>query len=232
MKINLNSYKYNNFHDFKNGFCKVLKLIIFLFNKYIGFIDCDKLSIVFEYTDQSPRCQRDTKTIYLNVDVSFYCQVAYQFCHELCHYIIPYDVPQNLRWFEESICECASLFFMKELSNEWRKQDFVPNYADAFISYIENAKKRYTYFDLHQLNDNDSSILRYLSKNEYNRPLNLYVAIQLLSVFENNPFLWKDINKLCYLTPNLSLSDSLLEWAKISSTISSEVIGSFLDLIE
>ena len=67
-------------------------------------------------------------------------QIAYQFSHEFCHLLIGNPVPQKMRWFEESICELSSLFFMEQLAIVWAKSGILghPEYAGSFISYCDN----------------------------------------------------------------------------------------------
>ena len=86
-------------------------------------------------------------------------------------------------WFEESICEIASLFVLKKLENQWTIQPPFPNwheYAPEFTKYaMERIKKHENpmQMDLHKwfLENEDA-----LKADPTNRIRNLNIAIRLL----------------------------------------------------
>ena len=73
-------------------------------------------------------------------------QYAYQFAHELCHIASNFDhkevtgdgVAQGNQWFEEALCETASLFTLKRLAASWEsnppRRDWA-GYGEAFAAY-------------------------------------------------------------------------------------------------
>lgn len=48
-------------------------------------------------------------------------QYAYQFAHEFCHILTEYDRLHGSanQWFHETLCETASLFALKRMSDTW-----------------------------------------------------------------------------------------------------------------
>jgi len=83
----------------------------------------------------------------LDTGNTYWCQYAYQFAHEFCHILCGYedDYPGN-KWFEEALCETASLFAMQAMSRAWKKNPPYPNwkdFRDALRNYVDdNIKKR------------------------------------------------------------------------------------------
>src|SRR5262249_46932134 len=63
--------------------------------------------------------------IQLSAKDRFWAQYAYQFAHELCHLLSNYDrsyenrkAPEN-GWFDESLCELASMFVVRKMGDTW-----------------------------------------------------------------------------------------------------------------
>jgi hypothetical protein len=53
-------------------------------------------------------------------------------------------------WFQESICELASLFFLKELSEIWKARPPYSNwrdYANSIAEYADNRLQEASYLD-------------------------------------------------------------------------------------
>ena len=58
------------------------------------------------------------RIIYLHTRGDFWCQWIYQFAHEYCHHIINGTMTgelSGLMWFEESVCELASMYNLNSL---------------------------------------------------------------------------------------------------------------------
>ena len=141
-------------------------------------------------------------------------QAAYQFAHELCHMRIPFFVGEDLRWFEESVCEMASHFFLRKLSQELANEKFngcpaLQRYAPKFSEYsakvLEGAKE----VDL-----TSERQMRRFTLNCYLRDENLYVAKLLLPIFEKNPGLWEAVLYLGHIPSGFGVTDSLEIWKK------------------
>jgi hypothetical protein len=61
---------------------------------------------------------------------TFWSQYTYQFAHELCHILARYDhhTRAQHQWFEESLCEAASLFVLSKMHAAWEKDPPYPNW--------------------------------------------------------------------------------------------------------
>ena len=169
------------------------------------------------HSDDIPITYSNYNVILLSVEETRWNQYAYQFAHEYCHFQIGGNVPQQLRWFEESLCELASYFFLPRIGDLWKTNPPYPNwkdYAENFLKYSMCDQQKSTPFDLAFLNN--PSVLLYLGQNEYDRPKNAYVAIKLLPVFEANPCLWSVVHHIKSVPKNLTFSESLRCWRDLS----------------
>lgn len=125
-----------------------------------------------------------------------WAQCAFQFSHEFCHILCNYRSAKNPQlWFEESLCELASIFSLRRMSESWKTQPPYPNwksYAPALKNYADNRIEKYksqseSLIDFYKKNKAK------LEKNGTDRQLNGFVAFRLLSLFEKDPSLWQAV---------------------------------------
>ena len=169
------------------------------------------------HSDDHPSTYSHHNVILLSARERRWSQYAYQFAHEYCHFQIDGNVPQQLRWFEESLCELASYFFLPRIGDIWKTNPPYPNwvdYAENFRKYTIHDQQKATPFDL-DFSDNPNT-LAHLIQNEYDRPKNSYVALKLMPVFESNPCLWSVVHLIKSVPKNLTFSDSLRCWRDLS----------------
>lgn len=169
------------------------------------------------HCDDHPVTYSNHNVILLSAEDRFWCQYAYQFAHEYCHFQIGGNVPQQLRWFEESLCELASYFFLPKIGDLWETNPPYPNwkdYGENFREYSMHDHQKATPFDL-ALSDNPDTLV-HLIQNEYDRPKNSYVALKLMPVFEANPYLWSVVHIIKRVPKNLTFSESLRCWRDLS----------------
>lgn len=139
-------------------------------------------------------------------------QYVFQFAHELCHVLSNFDhketigdekVDENNQWFEESLCETASLFTLRRLAVVWEVNPPTRNwsgYGNMFSAYaIRLMSESHRHLPAGQsfrdwYVENKSS----LNDNPYLREKNELVAAKLLPLFEAHPELWRSIP---YLNP-------------------------------
>lgn len=196
-----------------NPFSYVLDCVSFLFSQYIPTIIEKPLTVFIRCGMHDPQCVREAYAIFLNCEIFSWSQAAFQFAHELCHYCIPDDVPGNLRWLEESICQTASVFFLRRLTQFWKATSIQYRtvdgrlYADCFTEYAEDNMQT-----TEPVNLKTQETIMDLESNCYQRNKNRYIASQLLPIFTRNPLLWSAVPTLCNLCPNQSLQASLDEW--------------------
>lgn len=190
-----------------------------LFQKYLC-VDFSSRNLTIQISKgcaNIPSCSRNDNLIKLDTDIDLWSQAAYQFSHELCHFCIPYDVTSNLRWFEESICEMASYFFLRKLTMLWTdininlKTSDNRLYAPCFTTYVIETSNNAQAFNLH-----DTSIISLLEKDCYQRLFNKHVANQLLPIFSELTSTWKAVPLLCHIPSNLKIQESIKYWIQIS----------------
>lgn len=148
-------------------------------------------------------------------------QFVYQFAHELCHIYSNFDnklddegnVADFNQWFEESVCEAASLYTLRALARSWANAPpgslFERHAADlrAYAEYFMQERHR-------QLPATKTLALWYrvnqhhLAGNPYHRQRNELVAGVLLPQFEANPGSWEAI---AYLNPDAERANLVFE---------------------
>ena len=76
--------------------------------------------------NQSPRVFFDHSPYQIRISArdTYWCQYVYQFSHELCHVMTGFDRNREHKhkWFEESLCELASLFVLHQLADGWKER--------------------------------------------------------------------------------------------------------------
>ena len=142
-------------------------------------------------------------------------QYAYQFAHELCHVASNFDRKLRVdddhgsanQWFEEALCETASLYTLMRLAVRWRTLPPTRNwigYGDTFAAYaeklVQEPHRQLGHRSLSEWYSENSDSLRH---NPYMREKNEIVAGQLLPLFEEHPEYWRAI---AYLNPNAASS--------------------------
>jgi hypothetical protein len=132
--------------------------------------------------------------IKLNTRDTYWAQYAFQFGHELCHVLCRFDEGDrgNL-WFEESICEVASLYVLHSMAAEWQTKPPYPNWKSFAPKLAEYADKRLAERKLPQ----GTSLAAWyraeaaaLRADPVNRDRNRMVAGALLPMFEKSPQHW------------------------------------------
>jgi hypothetical protein len=175
----------------------------------------------------SKRAAGNRITIGLTARDTHWAQYSFQFAHEVCHTLINYSnddrgLTRDRRyanlWLEESLCETASLFTLRALSRSW---SIAPPYAawrDYAPWFAAYAKERLTPPE-HHLPARTSFVVWFrasepaLRQDSTRRDCNTIVAVQLLSIFENEPRGW---GALAFFrrpaNPNQSLSRQFADW--------------------
>lgn len=209
-----------------------IEYVIVAYEKIFGHIPTENLTVKFHNDD--PVCLWDKTEILLCVEINRLDLIVYQFSHEFCHYLIKDRVADNLRWFEETICQTASYFFLNEVANEWlmNNSDNEWTYWHYRFKLCINANSINVFeFPLYSLTDPNSEYIIRLQQNEYIRELNRYVALQLLPFFKENPKLWLTVPYLSNLHNNQPFKDSLLEWISIVPDALSPILGELVGFL-
>ncbi len=166
------------------------------------------------------RGQKGEYLVRLDSEKTFWSQYAFQFAHEFGHIICGYKKGDRSNlWFEETVCETASLFTLRRMTKEWKKKPPFPNwksYGKEFAKYAQNRINKYPWPQnktlaqwYHQKRDN-------LAKEPANRGRNVQLASILLPFFEEKPSRWGAcafINK-SKTDKKRSFSTYLKDWKK------------------
>lgn len=158
--------------------------------------------------------------IYLASQNTLWSKYSYQFAHELCHYIADtnfYKKIDRFGWLEESICELASLFTLKKMSDAWATDPPYSNwkeYSTHLNSYSENylnSEERKINIPFNEWRNQN---LETLYNNRYDREKNNIIAMKLYPLFIETPELWKTIQYLKEIdvTEKMDLANFLEEW--------------------
>ncbi len=136
----------------------------------------------------------------LNTGETYWSQYGYQFAHEFCHILSQYDQdPHRHGWFEESLCELASIFALRRMSESWKTQPPYPNwrnYASSLSRYADNLVQQGRLPDDQTFAMWFRSNLPALEEMATDRPRNRIVAVQLLPLFEREPESWQAIESV------------------------------------
>ena len=165
---------------------------------------------------------RDSRTDPINVHLAargpIMTNYAFEFAHEFGHILTGYeDLEGNSnKWFEEALCELASVFTLRRMGERWPTDPPYSNWWDLAWQFPEYASARMNAPGV-QLPP-DTTLPDWLAFEEPllredpdQRNKSNSVAYALLPLFEERPSGWNTIRAL----PNSSdeLGDYLAEWA-------------------
>lgn len=162
----------------------------------------------------------ETYQVRLSATDAQWTRYAYEFAHELSHILTNYDHQVDVQaarfngWFEEALCEAASLYVLKRLAFEWEVRPPHPGwraYAPRFQQYVE----RFLY-ESHRRLPPEVTLAIWFDQHEqalrgspHLRNHNEVVANLLLPLFEENAEFWEAIG---YLNVDRSGGDSFREY--------------------
>ncbi len=140
--------------------------------------------------------------IRLDVEGPLWARFAFQFSHELGHVLCGFEeYPNPNLWFEETICEVASLYALGRMAEVWSRRPPYPNwksYAPALKKYRderiakegEKAPEGTTFEAWFREREPR------LRENPHLRAANLTIAAALLPLFEEAPEHWEAVRNL------------------------------------
>ncbi len=163
---------------------------------------------------------QDNYIVLVNVSGRQWSQLAYQFSHELCHILSNFDRSRNSanQWFEEAVCEGASLHALKSMSKEWQINPPYPNwrsYAFSLTKYLQlylQEEHRYLVVGT-DLAEWYAKERRSLRSDHRQRHKNEIVGTRIFNYFQKTPARWRSIRYLNLSpSPDLSLQQYLQVW--------------------
>lgn len=136
----------------------------------------------------------------LNVEGRHWAQFAFQFAHELGHvYSNSADGANPNLWFEETVCETASLFVLGRMAEVWRTRPPYPNwkeFAESLRKYREARLEKCKLPEKKTFPEWFREKEPSLRSDPRQRELNLLMASFLLPLFEEAPEQWAAIGTL------------------------------------
>lgn len=205
--------------------------------------------IVVTHTDRAPVALYDRGPdgeyrVHLHATGQSWHLYVYEFAHELCHILSNYeenigaDTTKYNQWFEETLCETASLFTLKSLAETWEKSPTNPAMSGQgknlrrFFEHLigEGHRQLPSYAPLAGWLDDHKEELR---QNPYLRDKNEVVANLLLPLFQSNPQNWDALTYL-NLDPEdarSSLQDYLRHWYQNAPLEHKHFVASVLSLL-
>lgn len=152
-----------------------------------------------------------------------WARCAYQFAHELCHALSNFHErrERETAWFEESLCETASLHALRFMSSRWRSDAPYPNwsgYSSALGDYAADRLKQHaarlpptTIFE-DWLRDQ----LAHMQQDSLRREDNGVVAAHLLPVFDRSPDSWRAVRYLNRAGAPASYAKLFEDWIRVA----------------
>lgn len=186
------------------------------------------------------RGPRGEYTIQLTARGRFWPAYAYEFAHELCHVYANFERRPNSalaphQWFEESLCEAASLFVLRRMAVTWREEP--PNahwrvHAPAFREYAELLMSEPHRHGNVALGPWFAKHAAMLAGDPYQRSANEYCANRLLELFEAQPQGWSSLQYLNTPTSasELNFNGYLRHWHGSAPAEQRPFLGKLLSL--
>ena len=165
----------------------------------------------------------DNNEYIIGIDIggNFWSQLAYQFSHEIMHVITNHENTKNdpNQWFEEAICEAASIQAIKDMAVSWQTNPPYPNfkiYSTSLASYYAGLVTE----DSRYLAANDTIAAWYLRErnslraNPVQREKNEIIGTQIFYFLNAKPERWKATRYLNIgnFSEEPSLEQYLTEW--------------------
>ena len=138
--------------------------------------------------------------MFLDAEGRHWSQFAFQFGHEMGHILcgnVDYENP-NL-WFEETLCEAASLYVLGRMADSWKTAPPYPNwkgYADALAKYRRERMARARLPEGTSLAEWWRPKEPSLRKDPRQRELNLVMASAILPWLEESTGPWESVGSL------------------------------------
>ncbi|MBV8099871.1 MAG: hypothetical protein JOZ31_12000 [Verrucomicrobia bacterium] len=157
-----------------------------------------------------------------------WAQYAFQFAHEFCHALANYanssrqtipDTANANLWFEESLCETASLFSLRAMSHTWQVSPPYPAFR-AYAPWLADYAQQRLALPEHRLPSGKSFTGWFrqhqpaLRTDAGQRDWNSIIAAQLLPIFEAEPDGWQAVTFLNHGSSSgqESLAEHLTQW--------------------
>ncbi|MGI9243389.1 MAG: hypothetical protein ACR2RV_21500 [Verrucomicrobiales bacterium] len=146
------------------------------------------------------RSLRGELVMLLNAKGRHWSQHAYQFAHEFCHILCRFKAGERSNlWFEESLCEMASIYALRQMAVTWETDAPYPNwrgYSQSLGSYAEDLVQKFSLPENQRFDRWFQDTQSKLRSDPTQRELNGIVAVELLPLFEEAPEAWQTLRYL------------------------------------
>lgn len=195
---------------------RITNMVTSLMKDTFKINDLASFNVLYDIQHGDPETIKSERLIYVTAVDIYWAQIIFQYSHELCHLLIEEPIPEQFKWFEESLCDLASIYFLHESEENW--PSFFPDqpdYQEKIRKYIFNLSPGEK-FPLKELFDNQSEHSTYMKMHRYDRDKNRYIAHSLFTIFKGSPQLWKSVPLLCSASNAKSFKDFLHQWRNSS----------------
>ena len=165
----------------------------------------------------------DEYKIGLEVTDTYWANFAYQFGHEFCHIMQNHDeihqiTPNNTNdWFQEAICELASLWVIRQMGETWAYRAPYQNWVDyrhALIDYanswmMSRPEVQYSGTGAEWL-DRWEEPMRRDEPEAFTYARVSQLSYKFLPIFEENPEAWNAVRQMP--ASNGRMSEYMQEW--------------------
>lgn len=153
----------------------------------------------------------------LDTQDRLWAQFAYQFAHEFCHILCDYrEESKENKWFEETLCETASLYVMRAMAKAWETDPPYANwrhYGKALKSYTDGVIAEREQLKPDELAAYYRKHREKLEASDTLRDLNGAMSLVLLQLLEEKPEHWESIRWLNASEPKQrSFTEYLQAW--------------------
>ena len=209
LRIDLESFPAKNEARVR-GIETTLKSVFDEFMKAFDGLPDAGVNVAWWASPQPPKALFDWRPyeIRINAQGNGWPQYAYQFAHELCHVMTNFDRAKKHKhkWFEESLCEMASLFVLYRLADVWAANPpagitYSQSFAQEHANYARDVERKYPAVPRSELPQWLEANIRRMEASSTERDLNGIVAVSLLGFFRQDPSLWRDCAWLNHWDP-------------------------------
>ncbi|MBK1855737.1 hypothetical protein JO972_12260 [Verrucomicrobiaceae bacterium 5K15] len=202
---------------------KLLHSTTQVMGRHLDRVDFEKMVVVRGRRGPAAMYRRNDQgeiVILLDSQGRQWSQYSYQWAHEFCHVLcgLRDDGTEN-DWFEETICELASLYCLRAMADDWKTQPPYPHwkiYATHLQNYAEQVMAQYPEIEQRNLAAYYRKHRFELRRNPKLRQHNGAMAVALLPLFERQPKHWDALRYLNVTAakPGLSFRAYLSKWIK------------------
>jgi len=203
--ISINLYITDNdgFKNYKKEYVhELLKSVDINFSNALQIPPFSTKPCFINYTKGNPKCVKvedQAHIILISAFNDYLPRWVYEFSHEYCHHLI--DGPMQteimgLIWFEETICELSSMYHLHKSYIDWHNSTDMNKWLNfhSFQEYLHDLlTKNPKLVDSTHHQGWLSSWLQILSEPKHHRDHYNAIAVRILPLFVENPFLWKII---------------------------------------